>query len=594
MAKKSRRKRKAVSPMPYSGQVLGAVVDALGVGAGVLADKTAKRMFAGRSVNGNSRKERLKILGQEMVDLGMVPEVHWRFQDAPFREDLETSDVLAGVIDVTCQWWDTLMERVQSESARVSDVSHVGRGFLRFVTVDVSLRMLGWARLAGVEVPEPHVPVWARPNGAGETLRGLQRDAELSRDQLAIRLDVSPTTVDNLLDGRNLPTRYHLQALARELSGGQAVSADELELRLHREFALASLASAVASVVGWDDVAADVETAFRFAGLMQEFDELTPLFEELAADDRFAGLDGEEKPGRLAGFLLPLLVLTGSSGPFRIRLLRFLAQRPEVRDWADDIYAVTSSIELQMRHIASSQPGGRMAAGLAQDYFDVVDERTPEDPEANEVIGTTLMGDHNDRFPFRMEMSDVTNPFSAIDGSIRLRRGLVRRFPYSAEAHYQLGSMLGMMGRRVRNREWVDEGIMECRVAAGLEPRWDGPAVEPGIIRCNIEDWDGALRELETAESSLPALTPHLRNVRGYALTNAGRFEEALTEYLAVVAVRPDCATAWGYAAHCAFMLGNRTEGLCYAKRARALGDPQTYHAWDHGAYGSKRKSRAN
>ena len=112
-----------------------------------------------------------------------------------------------------------------------------------------------------------------------------------------------------------------------------------------------------------------------------------------------------------------------------------------------------------------------------------------------------------------------------------------------------------------------------------------------GIILCNVEDWDGALRELETAESSLPAVTPHLRNVRGYALMNAGRLEEALVEYLAVVEVRPDFATAWGYAAHCAFSLSNRTEGLRYAKRARALGDPETYHAWDNGAYGPRRRS---
>ena len=45
--------------MPYSGHVLGAVVDALDVGGGVLGDKTAKRMFAGRSVNAASKTERL-------------------------------------------------------------------------------------------------------------------------------------------------------------------------------------------------------------------------------------------------------------------------------------------------------------------------------------------------------------------------------------------------------------------------------------------------------------------------------------------------------------------------------------------------------
>ena len=118
--------------------------------------------------------------------------------------------------------------------------------------------------------------------------------------------------------------------------------------------------------------------------------------------------------------------------------------------------------------------------------------------------------------------------------------------------------------------------------------------MEPGIILVNLEDWDGALRELKAAEESLPAVTPHLRYIRGYALMNSGRFDEALVEYLVVVKTRPDFASAWGYAAHCAFSLGNNTEGLRFAKKARALGDPATYDAWDRGAYGSRRKGRSN
>ena len=153
--------------------------------------------------------------------------------------------------------------------------------------------------------------------------------------------------------------------------------------------------------------------------------------------------------------------------------------------------------------------------------------------------------------------------------------------------------MLGMMGMRTMKRAWIDEGIMECWVAAGLEPKWDAPAVEPAIILENIGDWDGALRELDTAEGKLPAVTPHLRYVRGYALMNVGRFEDALVEHLAVVEVRPDFAKAWGYAAHCAFTLGKRKEGLRYAKTARSLGDGWVYDAWDNGAYGRRRKGRS-
>ena len=500
MGKKSRRRRKAVVSGPYSGQILGAVVDTLGVGDGVLADKTAKRMFAGRSVSERSRKERLEALGQELVGLGVVPDVDWQAREAGFREDLKSSDVLADVIGLMCEWWDMLMERVQSESVQLADVGQAVRQFLRLVTVDVSLRMLGWAYLAEVELPELHMPLWAQPNGAGEILRNLLREADLRRHQLARELEVSPTTVDNWLGGNNFPSWFYLRTLAEKLSQGQGISAEDLEARLRRELALARLADAVASVVGWDDVAADLEAAFRFARLMQETDALASVFEWVAEVAEFAGSDLSEKPDFVGGYLALLLVRMGSDVPFARRLFWALARQPEVSDWSDDIYAVASSIELQLRHIAGNQSGGRTAAGLAQDYFDVVVEPTPEDLEANEAIRTTLVGENNDVFPFRLEMSEVVSPFAAIERSIRIRRGLVRRFPRSAEAHYQLGSMLGMMGRRVRNRAWVDEGIMECRVAAGLEPRWDAPAVEPGVIMCNIGDWDGALRELEVAK----------------------------------------------------------------------------------------------
>ena len=142
--------------------------------------------------------------------------------------------------------------------------------------------MLGWAYLAEVELLELDKPLWAQPNGAGEILRNLLREAGLRRHQLARELEVSPTTVDNWLGGSNFPSRFYLPTLAEKLSQGQGISAEDLEARLRRELALARLADAVASVVGWDDVAADLEATFRFARLMQETDALASVSESLA------------------------------------------------------------------------------------------------------------------------------------------------------------------------------------------------------------------------------------------------------------------------------------------------------------------------
>lgn len=133
---------------------------------------------------------------------------------------------------------------------------------------------------------------------------------------------------------------------------------------------------------------------------------------------------------------------------------------------------------------------------------------------------------------------------------------------------------------------------MECWIAAGLVPGWDAPAVETGIIRANFGDYDGALQELERAQTSLPQATPHLQLTIGYTLTMLNRFAEALEHLEAVLNVRPDYAFAYRYAAQCAFSLGDKTRGLRYAKAARRLGDSTEYTAWSEGAYSSRRQGR--
>lgn len=595
MSKKSKRRRHAVAPGPYSGQILGAVVNALDVGEGVLADKTAKRMFAGRSVSEYSRKERLVALAQALVDLGIVPDVDDRLRNGKLRDDLTTADIVGEVIGVACQIWDRLMEHAQTRSAAVTDLSGAGRRYLRLATVDTAFRMVGFARFGRLELSEPSVPVWAQPKGAGEILRGLQRELGVTRDQLAARLEVPPTTLDNWLDSTVIPGRKHVPVLARELSRSGQVSVEDLERDLTRQFALVRLAKTVAAVVGWEAVGEDVKTAFQLARLMQEMDGLSGAIGKIAGFVGSVREPGEsEVSSGLVEDVVPLMLLMiGSFAPFAPGLLRPLADRWDLRGWSEDLRAAVLPPEMRVEFIAGRHSGGRAAAGLAQDYFDVVGEPSPENLEAAAAIRRAQEHEAQELFSTAAAPDQVQHPLVYLRREIDFGRRIVRRFRNNPEAHYQLGSLLGRLGRTLGDRGLIDEGIMECKVAAGLEPRWDAPAVESGIILCNLEDWDGALNELATAAESLPAVTPHLQNVRAYAFMNAGRLEEALVDYLAVVDARPDFATAWGYAAHCAFSLGNPTEGLRYAKRARSLGDPTAYDAWDNGAYGQRRKRRS-
>ena len=315
MGKKLKRRQRTGSSGLYSGQILGAVVDALDVGEGVLADKPANRMFSGRSVSETSRKAVFEALGQALVDLGIVPSIDERLRKEPFRDDLATADILADVIGVMCVRWDTLMGHTQNRVAPVTDFNGAGREFLRLAAVDIALRMMGFVHFAELDLPEPHVPVWAQPNGIGEILRAHLQEAGLRQYQLAMSLEVSPTTVANWLSGKNSPGRYYLPALARELSSAQGTSASDLEVRLRRQFALARLAETVARAVGWKAMAANVEGVFRIAKLVEESNMLPAFFERLAEVAEFGNLEVADNPERVGDFLLPMLLLQGSSAP---------------------------------------------------------------------------------------------------------------------------------------------------------------------------------------------------------------------------------------------------------------------------------------
>ena len=144
-----------------------------------------------------------------------------------------------------------------------------------------------------------------------------------------------------------------------------------------------------------------------------------------------------------------------------------------------------------------------------------------------------------------------------------------------------------MAGKHLSRRSLVDEGILECKISAGLRPGWDNPAVEPGIILNNIGEYEEAIQELTTAEEALGEATAHLSFAMGYALMMLKSHTEALERFERVVEDQPDYALANLYAARCSFALGDKTRGIGYARTARRLGEPAEFNAWREGAYGS-------
>lgn len=550
----------------YSGRVLCAIVQSLDIEDEVLDGRTARRFFAGESVNEYNRNQIFDAFGQALITRGLAPET---LDDLP--EDLPMASVVGMSVMMACGQWDRLMAHIQGRSGKITDVGEAGTQFLRLVIVDLALRLFALVRMNLADLPMVEPPNWVLENGIGKILRQHLRQTGLTRDQLAARLGVSPTSVDNWLDGINRPSAGNVAALAGVLAspvGGRGTG--ELERELNRQFSLASIAELLAAGIGRDRVIELTAKLANFTRVLSESPDLPRLL-------------GDNSRGSVRNLLI--LGCAGGSAP---GLLAWLADREPDPGWRRDVLAAAGPWEAAFERVSMMHIGSRSAAGLAQDISDVPGGTT----QADQYVDEALRREASARMDLAVDSSVNEYDLELLDGRLKagidLRRNLAKRCPQSPLAHFQLGSFLGMVGKNLGDRNLIDEGILECKIAAGLLPNWDAPAVEQGIILVNIGDGHTALRELEQAEGILTRTTPHLQFVKGYVLATLERFSEALECLKAVIEERPDFAPAYDYAAHCAFVAGDKTNGRRYAKSARLLGMPAEYNAWKHGLYSSR------
>ena len=435
------------------------------------------------------------------------------------------------------------------------------------------LRLFALDWITGVDNRQSETPPWAEENGIGKILRSRLPETGLTRGQLAARLEVSETTVDNWLDGRYWPGREYVDSLVLVFAGGDRDRAGPLAVELRRQLALAKLCHLLSEQMGRDHVVSAVDAVSRFAGDLS---------------NHAAALFVSDEQRAVVG---PVLLLGGSEVPLSADMLRFLAAGYQDGGWRDVILVASVPWEVAFGLAMKTEGGSKStASGLAQDYLDVVDESGRADAMAvREVINSALASQIDAFIPRGPLPVPEHHPVSFLQEGIALRRRLAKRFPSNPDAHLELGSFLGKVGQHTGLRKFVEEGLVECRIVSVLCPAWDSPAVERGIILTNFGLHQEAFDELDRVGQELPELTPHWRFVMGYVLTELGRFSEGLEHLEEVIKVRPDYTLAYRYAAHCAFRLGNEVRGRDYAKRARRLGDSTEFDAWQRGEYRARR-----
>ena len=561
--------------LPTSGQILGEIVAALNIRDEVLTSRTAKRYFSGKIISENRMKAIYLALGDLLIGDGIIP-----VPPIDSKNDADFRPIVATTCARICVKWDALRSTMQNRSASILEPEHAAEQFMRLVAVDLALRLFAILRLCKLEPPLPETPQWALENGFGLKLRKLIAECGLTRDQFAARLGVWDTSVDNWLDGNVLPTEENVSKIAGTISDfDKRYAESDLYVELRRDYSLSYLSNILATAIGRESVVEIATALYRFTYLITE-------------DVHQMGRPPIEE---VAGMEFDMFRL-GSDDPEARILLSNLVIVEQDTEWREDILSASEPWDVRFQWIANESSQGRLAAGLAQDITDLPDARhdtnlsespSPDDPASEEI--RNLENDTKKTFRRLSHGNPILMTRRMIDAvhqDILGLRLIAQRYPTSAQAHAELGSRLGWAGSKMfRDRSMIDEAITECKIAAILREGWDVPLVEPAIFLTNAGYYEEALEELKWAKSRLPEKTPHFAYVNGAVLTELDRFSEALDEFEFVLVHRPDYAIAFNDAAHSAFMLGDKTKGIRYAKEARKFGCTQAYQNWRNRLY---------
>ena len=344
-------------PTANSSAIVGAVVCALRLDDGFLTTLTARRFFQGRSISEDKQAEVFLVLGEALVGRGLVPE------PPVFKQhDVSMAAIIGVSIARAASRWDMAVARLQNRSARTVEQGATAERLLRFVVIDMAVRIFAILRLAGMEPDRPGTPLWAQENGGGKLLRELANRARVTREDLATRLGgLSTSSVDNWLDCKVKPNNDSIAAISKVLAesiGG--TTPEDLALAIQRQFTFATLADLLAPWIGREKVIELSKALTRFVWLMTEDVrqmDRPPLEEALGLE-----LDS---------------VRLGTLQPEAATLLRNLSLMEPDENWRRGILAATLDWGVLFEAIAAQVNPGRTSAGLAQDIGHVKSRGMP-------------------------------------------------------------------------------------------------------------------------------------------------------------------------------------------------------------------------
>lgn len=572
-----------LTKFPTSVQILGILTRALKVESDILNGRSARRYYEGDNVPPDRKIELFEEFSRVIVSYGILPELK-----LPRKQPVPTYELVAFTLLFYAETWDQLAGQIRSTPLREVPNNLGILPYLRLVVIDLSIRVVGLLRLAGLLRLSDSVPSWAEKKKHGTLLRDLQHKSGLSREQLAKEVELWDNTVDAWLESKSYPTDFNIDVLATVLSRHIIGRSEEsVRAQLKRHYMLCRVCDLLAEKIDRQDV---IELATHLVTYVNRLYDGFVLYSHLP-----------EEQARAADMCLIMFGTRFTSAEY---LTRSLWRQENDPVWSADLSAATKSwyprLVQTSQYLSAYEEGVQWAKTHLPLTIEEADEIVRKslnwiqgdntkalDQAIREGRAIRIKGDAkfsaNNRMIQAMRAKANGDNETAI---LHLRRA-VELQPLNADYHFHLGATLGQTGK-------VEEGIQECKQSIEIKPDWDLPPIEIGIILGNNGRYEESRRHLEEIAKSF-SMTSHLAFSLGYVRMHCNEFQGALDLFEIVLKEKPQQAQALDCAAHCCFMLGQGDRGLALAKEALKYGAKCTYQDWQNGKYkGSAREKKNN
>ena len=591
--------------LPTAGTILGTVVRALRLLPLVhtsVSERTARRVFRGEpGVKESERREVVEAAVKALFPLELLET--WAKQVPHIAPDNPASAAVAAQgqwVAVVWGWmeaWDLVAAHLRGHGPKVRTREMPLLPWFRLLAWELALRCAGYMHALDLD-PISLAGAEAVVNGqAFAFLLRKYKDAHptLTRDAIAKKAGVSPSTVDAWLAGKSLPRPEGVLDIAATICNVDP-SQDEDLVAFHLRVTIAvsefmrrleQVSPKSGSLPGAPTRAQHFPMLFTTAThYIRQLIAHVPLEHDLQRKLAFHfAIDGSH--------LQPAPIIIGQlTDLVRDSRLRQDLAALAAGNWPDRVVALYREVcdpleaaedEMTIQRLAEHGPGGEDLARAMVKVFrsGSVDGPilwgvlcpnpygwwVPAFPDA-EVADGMVLGSNVPPPGSLGDLEHRANAAQYIQGDpmarVRACRDRVDLTPNDAMAHFHLGVALAEAGQPA-------EGIQECRIAKALQPDWSNPAVEVAIILEQSGRPGDALTELEKVAEHYET-DAHLAYTYGVVLVRLERFDEAEEWLVKAIEHNQDHPGALAYLAHCFLLRKKRKEGRRLAKRAAQLG----------------------